>query len=169
MNYDPIPGKILCLDLARVSGWSAGRKGDDPPAMGAIEIPTQMSYGRKLMAAENAIIDLIEFHRPARVIAEAPLSLGAQHNNATARWLFGILAYAHGEAARYGIDLEEVRADDVRMAVLGQARITKDEKARGLTMKDIAMRYCRLRRWEPPTHDAADAAIMFHYVTTRLG
>jgi hypothetical protein len=63
--------------------------------------------------------------------------------------------------------VEEIDCDKYRQAVLGQSRLTADQKARGLTMKDLSMRYCRYRGWTPPTHDAADAAIMFHYTMTR--
>jgi Holliday junction resolvasome RuvABC endonuclease subunit len=135
--------------------------------MGAIEIPPGLSYGQKLMRAENSLIDLIETHRPSRIVCEAPLRLKAQSNAATARWLYGILAYAHGESARYQIPVEEIEADKCRKAVLGQSRLTADQKARGLTMKSLSLRYCRYRGWNPPTHDAADAAVMFFYVMTR--
>jgi Holliday junction resolvasome RuvABC endonuclease subunit len=166
-DYAPLPGVILFLDLAGTIGWAAGRKGDDPPAMGAIKLPDGPHYGNRLMAAENALIDLIETHRPARIVCEAPLRLKAQSNAATARWLYGLLAYCHGEAARYQLPVEEVDADKCRKAVLGQSRVTADQKARGLTMKILSLRYCRYRGWNPPTHDAADAAVMFYYVMTR--
>src|SRR5271165_744254 len=151
---------LLALDLAGAVGWCCGEAGSKPQ-MGTYPLQ-KGSQGGRLMEFETFLEGLIARYKPDRVVVEAAIR---RWDRATTHQL-GLAAYTHGTVFRaLGISPAEVHVDTARNGVLGRCRLTAAEKAKQITLKDIVVAWARSRGWEPPTHDAADAALIWVYMT----
>src|SRR5271166_4896539 len=151
---------LLALDLAGVVGWCCGEAGSQPQ-LGAYPLH-KGSQGGRLMEFETFLAELLARYKPDKVVMEAAIR---RWDRATCHQ-HGLAAYAHGTVFRsLGISPVEVHVDTARNGVLGRCRLTPAEKTKQVTLKDIVMAWAHARGWEPPTHDAADAALIWVYMT----
>jgi hypothetical protein len=163
------PGGVLFLDLSKHIGWVYGHPADNAvPLWGGIGAPAEGSYGHVFNALMNALDDLLERHKPARVGIEDMIT--QRHNSTrTARLTPGIHAIADVVCYLHEIEPERVGVDRIRSAVIGRCRLTPLEKAvrPKLTVKTaIVEPWIAAHGWgEITSNDARDAAVGFAYLT----
>ena len=145
---------ILALDLASVTGWCHGVPGATrSPRIGVIRLrpnsATGAAYGVIGAGMEEWLCDLIPVIQPQLIIYEAPL---LRHKGAAAaRIALGLAMIVETVAHQFAVRAAENHAGNTRRLVMGKGNPTKDE----------IVAWCLAQGWNPPTHDAADAALLW--------
>lgn len=153
--------RLLCLDLASVSGWAAGTAGGSV-AFGSNRIaPAGASEGEFMLRAASWLKELMIVTAPRVIAYERPLDprrMGGATNERTFRRLISICHLSEMVAHGLGIyDVREVETADVRRYFIGGN--PKREEAKKLTM-----RKCRVLGHEPMDDNAADAIAIFYFM-----
>jgi Holliday junction resolvasome RuvABC endonuclease subunit len=158
MSDEPQP--VLALDLATVTGWCHGVPGAGTPRIGVIRLRpsgvTGEAYGAIGAGMEEWLCDLIPIVNPRVIAFEAPL---LRHKGAAAaRIALGLAMIVETVAHQFAVRVMENHAGNTRKIVMGKGNPTKEE----------VVAWCRQRGWQPPTHDAADAAVLWQLVSDIL-
>lgn len=150
-----MPGAVLALDMATRLGWACGAP-RARPAYGSV-----LLSGRERPARYAAFLDWLaaaaRIHRPARIVAEAPLASGDFAGRDAALLALGFMAHLETWAWDRSLPLELVAAGTARKAVLGRGSF-----ARG-TAKVVVTDWARREGFDPKDDNAADALVLWHY------
>lgn len=153
----PAGGRILALDIARKLGWAAGEAGARPH-YGSVALGGQ-NRAQVYASLLDYLDDAIRLHRPARIVAEAPLSHMAHRSEDVAFLLYGFKAHLELFAYDRSIPLDFVPFHQPRSAVLGRANFPKGQA------KVAVMAWCEGHDFSPADDNAADALILWHHAT----
>lgn len=156
----------MAADLATVSGFAV----TDPetpsrPILATIRLPAprfEGDYAPRYTALRMHLIRWFEAHRPAVLVFEAALILGApglKTNVHTARLLNGMAAIAEEAAHSHGIEVGEANNAEVRRHFIGTNRGRRAE------LKDAVMRRCSQLGWLPKNDNEGDAAATWDFQT----
>lgn len=143
----------LCLDLSLSVGWAFGLHDDPAPRCGVWLLPSSADLGRRYAALGNELADAIALFQPRLVLMEAPLV----RQDRSARLLLGLAAHVESTCYRWEVECREAHSGTVRKAVLGRGTFPKDQA------KPAVLAWCEARGWAVPSHDAADACVLFEY------
>jgi Holliday junction resolvasome RuvABC endonuclease subunit len=164
----PTIRRCLAIDLAtRTCGWAATGADGKLTAFDAWTLPGMADLGRLYAALRNTLADAIEVHRPERLVFAPALFRDAQ---TAARALLGLVAVTELTAFDYSVEALEIAESTARKAILGRGSFGERD-ARGKVIKGTgtaatkaaAMAWCEARGWHPPTHDTADAIVLWSY------
>lgn len=148
MPYNPVPGSVLALDMASVTGWAWGAP-RRAPLHGVYNLPRPgISLGAHYAAFTDALSDLLTIHQPEMIVMEAAMVAGSG-SALTTETALGRVGIVYLLGYRYEIEVEKVASQTVRKAVLGHGR-PDDPKA-------AVMAWARSKGLRPSTDDAADA------------
>jgi crossover junction endodeoxyribonuclease RuvC len=148
---------VLALDLSTKTGWCVGAPGSKP------------AFGRWLLGSSSAtpaapwcglldcLADAVVVHRPTRIDVEAPLPATSQKSQDIARLLIGLADMAQIFCFRRELPHAEHNAATVRRVVLGAGH--------GRAPKSEIIGWCRARGFDVIDDNAADAIVLWHYVT----
>lgn len=175
------PGGTLALDLGIHAAWAYGHAGDCPD-FGAWELPAKddlrgipldqrasILTGARGAALENELEDLMGLLRPRRMFFAVRFAA----NQTSAYLLTGLAVAAEISAYRAGVEtVEKVAEQTARLDVLGRGtfgerdpdnrgRIIKGTGSKGA--KDAAMAWCAAQGWQVPSHDVADALVIWQH------
>lgn len=153
------------MDLSSFCGWAYGGLTDPLPAFGVWQLPRIGGEGARYAAFENELAEAMDAWKPSRLVLEAPMSLMALIGASTLKVMcqqLGLRAIAYAEAWRASAAVNEVSADMVRLALLGQARFAKGQ------VKHEVVRYCRARGLAVRDHNAADACCVWFWLVGQL-
>jgi hypothetical protein len=150
-------GSVLALDMARALGWCAGEPGARPH-YGRVALNGQ-TRAHAYAALLDYLEDAIALHRPARIVAEAPLSPQAQRSEDAALLLFGLRAQLELFAFDKAIPVAFVPFHEPRGVVLGRSNFPKGQA------KIAAMTWCEAHGFSPSDDNVADALILWHHAT----
>jgi hypothetical protein len=158
-------GGVLSLDLSGHVGVCYAPLNlprDEPPAFATWHLPYVGGEGGRYAAFEDELGRTLDELEPSKLLLEAPLPLPAQTHMRTCQQQLTLRGIAYMEAWRASVAVFEVDALTVRGAVLGQARFSK-----GIAKREV-VQWCRRRGWKVPTHDAADAALLWEYYRRQI-
>ena len=96
-------GGVFALDLSSATGWAYGSPGDAAPLNG-VWLLAEGHNGRLFASFENELEDALLLHRPALVLAEAPLPPTTVSNAVVWRQQLGLAALAECAAFRHSTD-----------------------------------------------------------------
>ena len=148
---------LLTLDLATSTGWAAWRPGDSRVASGVVRMPkTGEDVGWFLDVFDARLRDLLTLHSPEMVVFEAPW-IGPNTHQDTARKLLCLAGMTELVCRRAGLRYREANNASVRKHFIGKGR--GDRR----TLKDMTMRACQQRGWDPENDDEADALALLDY------
>lgn len=147
---------VLCLDLARKLGWCVGIPGARPH-YGTVEL-RGATHGAVYASLVDWLEDAIRLHRPAEIIAEAPLVRGDHAGMDAGRLALGMIAHLELVAHDHSIRLLEEHVSRTRKHVIGRGNF-----ARG-TAKSEVMAWCRANGFDPGDDNAADAIVLWKHV-----
>ena len=172
---------LLALDLGATIGCAAG----DPAALRssyryvpevfveAWALP-KGDRGRRFASAENEVIAAIKRFKPDVICKEAQLhpSRGKTTANVIA-FHSGLHALVESAAWRsgykVGVNVIDVPADEVRNGILGRCRLTREERYRELSMKDVVGTRLEQLGWPIGlNHNSADALALWLYKAMQL-
>jgi Holliday junction resolvasome RuvABC endonuclease subunit len=120
---------ILAFDLATTTGYCYGAP-PDRPHFGHFRLPkTGSDVGRFLIAAEQALGEIIAVANPTLVVFEAPI-LVKVGQLATLRKLYGLAGMLEVVASRRGVEVAEVSTTTVKKALTGSGRADKSDMIR---------------------------------------
>ena len=145
---------VLALDLSTRVGWAYGGR-TVKPAYG-VWMLGDGGLGRRCSCLANELEGAIQLFRPDLIILEAPLPAQRQASTHVARIQFGLAAVAEMIAHEWDVKCEEERAETVRGALFGKARVDKDR----------VMAWAKDQGHRPPDHNAADAIALMTYRLT---
>lgn len=143
---------ILALDLSTRTGWAVGEDYASP-RHGVWVLPSMVNLGACTSALAASLEDAIAVFKPALVIMEAPLPPQAQTAMNTARLQFGLAAVTEMICHERNVPCEEARADEVRLRLMGRARVDKE----------TVIAWCREQQWRPAESNDADALALLRY------
>lgn len=163
-----LPGGVLTLDLASVTGWAYGHLSDQSPRFGTWHLPHTGGEGARYAAFENELAAAMDAMQPSHVVLEAALSFQALLGVSNMRVMcqqYTLRGIAYAEAWRASCPISEVSADIVRREILGQAHWPKDQ------VKRAVVRYCLRLGLRVPDHNAGDAVLtwLWHVGQMRSG
>jgi hypothetical protein len=160
------PGGVLWLDLGGAFGWAYGHAGETPLA-GVYDLPSLTTgIGRRCGAFENALLELLGQFRPTFVGIEAHMPAKHQKSEAAAVSAIGLYAVASVACWRNDVRSETRAVDTVRSSVIGRCRLTEQERAAKLDVKDAIVRpWIDHMGWKIHDHNARDAAVGWAYDT----
>jgi len=153
--------RCLGLDLSLHAGWAFGDKGQTPMA-GTWTLPgfDDANLDRTMSSIESSVRAIVRAEGIERVAIEAPLMLKGKlaHGTRSLMMLSGAAgAGAWSGGARW---IKRPAPNTWRKAVLGQGFPDKP--------KEAALAYCAMMGWKITEHDAAEAALLFHWASTQL-
>lgn len=146
---------VVALDLATTTGWCAGHVGGRA-TVGSWTFSAPRR-GERFTAAADAINDLVLSRRPAEIAFEAPLPV-MQRTYEVAATLWGLAMLAEYVAARHSIRVCLVNVGEARRAVLGTARIGRQDEA-----KAAVDRLLRAQGHRIDQPDARDAFVVWKH------
>lgn len=159
---DRVTGPVLTLDLAKKLGWCAGVPGDRPH-YGTVELRGH-THGAVYGALVDWLEDAIRLHRPAEIVAEAPLVRGDHAGMDAGRLALGMIAHLELVCHDHSIRLLEEHVSRTRKAVMGRGNFAKG------TAKQEVLAWCRAQGYAPPDDNSADALVLWRHVEMlRLG
>lgn len=153
----PAGGSILALDMARTLGWAAGEAGARPH-YGSVALGGQ-SRAQVYASLLDYLDDAIRLHRPARIVAEAPLGHMAHRSEDVALLLYGFRAQLELFAYDKALPVEFIPFHLPRSVVLGRANFPKGQA------KIAVMTWCEAQGFSPADDNAADALVLWHFAT----
>lgn len=143
--------------MATRFGWACGAPGGRP-AYGSV-----LLSGRERPARYAGFLDWLDdaarVHKPARIVAEAPLASGDFAGRDAALLALGFGAHLEMWAWDRSIPLEMMHAGTVRKQVLGRGTFPKGEA------KGAVIEWARREGFEPGDDNAADALLLWHAAT----
>ena len=150
--------RVLCLDLATVTGWAEWSPGDKFPRSGTVRLPsTGKEVGRFLVAYEKWLDGFLKVSRPDVVVFEAPV-LGPKTHIDTARKLMCLAGNTEMIALKNGIDRHwEVKVQTVRKHFCGTGN------GPSAKMKKLVQEACLARNWRFKDDNEADALAILDY------
>lgn len=152
---------LLCFDLATRTGFAYWRPGIKVIS-GHFSMPkTGNDVGWFLDDFEIRLREMFEFYKPERCVFEAPW-VGEKTSQDTARKLLCLAGVTEMVARRNRAACSEANNASVRKHFIGKGR--GDRK----TLKDMTMRACRERGWDPDNDDEADALALLSYAADLL-
>lgn len=157
-------GGILALDLSGTVGF-AYAVATETPICGVWKLPPLCDMGRVFAAHENELIDRLSMWKPRLCIMEAPLPPQGQTHALTMRLQVGLAAITECTCYRWETMCREQAASTVRKHVIGRAHWGGKGE-----IKPAIMAWCKERGFSDlPTHDAADALVLWHYAVSMNG
>lgn len=118
--------------------------------------------GARAVTLENTLADFIAAHGVEYVVlAERQVIQGKQGGSWSVALGFGLDAVVQAECYRANIACRVTPESTVRRDMLGKAGRTEE-------MKALAVRWCRKQGIDVPTHDAAEAAVMWRWTRDEL-
>jgi len=158
-------GGILWLDLGGGFGWAYGHAGDEP-ITGAYDLPPADRVGERAGRFENALLELFGDFRPRFVGVEAHMAAKAQKSEAAAVSAIGLWVMTAAACWRNDLPCVPRSVSTVRCAVIGRDRLTPEEKAAKLTVKEaIVEPWIKGMGWRVFNHNARDAAVGWAFET----
>jgi Holliday junction resolvasome RuvABC endonuclease subunit len=147
----------LGLDLASTVGWACGAAGERP-RLGSVKLggPTRAA---RYAAFLEWLDDAAATYGVASVVFEAPFVGGDFKGADAARMALGLVAHLDLWAWDNAIPLAEVHVGTARKDVLGRGNFPKG------TSKAVVLDWARAEGFDPPTHDAADALVVWAHHT----
>lgn len=109
---------------------------------------------------------MLEQHKPARVVYEAPLPPNLQGDRETCYITYGLAVAAEACAWRAGIEVFSHSSTTIRSAVIGRAHLTEEEKRsrpRPTVKTAIVAPWIKAQGWNVPENNAADAVVCWAY------
>lgn len=157
----------LTVDLGVSTGWAFGRVTDNKPLLGVWLLPEKAPIEERYVALDNELHDAFMVHQPSRFVVAARFFA----KQTSAEFLMGLYAIAIAAACRAGVPSYKVAESTAREKVLGRGSfVTRDPitkkpiKGSGTEgAKAAALQFCQIMGWNAPSHDAADAAIVWEY------
>jgi hypothetical protein len=160
-----MPGPVLALDLASVSGWAVGEPGAKPEH-GSIRFASAgASHEAIFAAAYNWTQRMINTYEPGLIVWEAPMptsfSRGMTTTNVTTL-LYGLPAVI-GTASylRKIYNVRKANTKDVRMHFIG----SNPKRAKA---KPMVIRQCRAMGWDVVDDNEADALATHSYMCSLI-
>jgi hypothetical protein len=159
------PPRIWSFDIATTTGFAEGYAGDRP-LLQAIKFSREMDGDYDVEArALKWIAEKLALGRPDFAFIEAPFAgnsqssrgKGHQTTYAVTRRLLGLAAIIGAALRAKRVPVRDVSIQAVRKRFLGDGRLSGD------VAKKRAFALCKELGWDPPNHDAADAAAVFHF------
>jgi hypothetical protein len=161
----------MTLDLATVTGHAFGIPGETITYGSTRMGHPGASPGAKLHAFREWFWDFTEAHRPLALVFEAPFNLAMMSrtdkknkfmtNEATIRFLFGIVAVAEEAAIARRIEIiKEVGVQDVRAHFVGQRTFRQGGRE---AAKKATIARCYQLGWTPIDDNCADALAIWSY------
>jgi hypothetical protein len=159
---------ILALDLSSVTGFAWGHHDAEIPVFGTWHLPVHLGRGATFAALENEIDDMLGGHTipgvlAAEVVMEAPLDRAMQavgegrRNEAAAYQQFALAACTEATCYRHTVPCSAIHCNVARKNVIGSGMIPKGQA------KAVVLRYCAMRGWAVPDHNAADACVLWQH------
>lgn len=166
MRLDPNPrlfpdvetGGSGFFDLATMTGWAYGQPAEKP-SCGVFDLKGNHEDGSLFSSLYEALADFIEWFKPSRLYAEAPLPPGTRSNMDAWIILIGMVGVARCVGAQYGLSIRLISASTIRGEVLRGLPWNQGLK-KG---KPVIMQWCHDQGLNPPAHDAADALVGLEY------
>lgn len=181
----PGPGGILAIDLGVHAGWCYGNVHDLVPDFGGWELPvpadlTDVSVthrddvlvGARGAALENELEGLMALLRP-RYMA---MALRFAASQTSAYLLTGLAVAAEISAYRQNVLPSKVAESEARKHVLGRGSFSErdpDNQNRAIKgtgterAKKAAVAWCLGKGWKVPTHDVAEACVIWEFERRR--
>lgn len=165
--HAPRWGRILFLDLGRVTGWADGDPAAQYPESGAIELgrPGAPSAGQYKTLMLWVLERIRSSPDPIRMVCfESPIAhLVIRQSAATKRILLGYPAVVETAAALSNIaDIREASIADIRRNLLGRG-ISKKEDA-----KTVVQQHLRALGVPFGDHNSADAVAGWYFACTAV-
>lgn len=154
--------KILALDVATQCGIAVGDSRGKPKAW-SVDLGQGRSEDHRFSEALRLAHGLIATHKPDLIVIEA--FIGGKHASA---FLIGLVACIRGCAANQGVKCEMVFPATARKHFIGKALTSRDfpgmkaAKAK-IEIKKTVLHYCKLRGWNAPDLDSADALAVWDW------
>lgn len=142
---------ILALDLATRTGFCRGQVGAARPIISHVDLakPKDRGYGPLGASFTGWLYDQIEVEKPSLIVFEAPLPF---HSGiAAGRIALGLAMLVEEVAYRMEVPTRECTVGWVRKTAMGGGKQTKEQ----------VMAWAKGLNWDPPSHDAADAAALW--------
>lgn len=142
---------ILALDLATRTGFCRGKVGAPRPIISHVDLTAAKNrgYGALGSSFTGWLYDQIELEKPSLITFEAPLPF---HSGiAAGRIALGLAMLVEEVCFRMEVPVRECGVAWVRKTALGSGRQTKEQ----------VMDWANKQNWDPPSHDAADAAALW--------
>lgn len=149
---------ILALDLATTAGWCFGMPGTTP-RLGAVQLAPDGNIGARGCALVDWLDDHHAVFQPDLIVFEAPLPRGQHSGIQAGRIALGLAMACEMYCYRAAVRCAEGNVNAARKIVLGKGNASKDE----------AIAACRAAGLAPPTHDAADAWVLWSYACKLRG
>jgi len=147
---------VLCLDLARKTGWAVGVPGQRPHC-GVVEL-RGASNGALYASLVDWLEDAIRLHLPADIVVEAPLHRGGHAGQQAALLALGMLAHVELVAHDHAIRCLSEHVQTTRKQVMGRGHFPKG------TAKDAVAEWCRSKGYDAPDDNSRDALLLFLHV-----
>lgn len=150
---------IFAFDVASNMGVAEGRAGARPRLYSERLVKDGDNEGDAFARAIKWVKQRTDLDRPDFAYIEAPIpavALSGRTNAATLAMLWGLAACVEGTLRARNIPTKRVNIQRVRKAFIGQGNLP------GAEAKRRTMVLCKALGWEPPNHDAADAAAVWN-------
>jgi len=144
------------FDLATRTGWAYGHPGV-LPSCGVFDLKGSAEDGTLYAALYECVCDFIEWHKPTRLYAEAPLSPQGTKSNMNA-WLIliGMVGVVRCVGAQYGLRVRLMNLSKIRSDVLSGLPWNQKQKN---GKKPVVEQWCADQGIFTPDHNAADAVV----------
>jgi len=152
--------KIWGLDIASHTGVAEGVVGERPRLYTMHFVKEHDTHDDACGRAIAWVAERTSIERPDLVYMEAPIpnaAMAGRTNADTMALLFGLAASIGGTLRARGIPVRRVNIQKIRKHFIGVGNLKGPEAKR----RTVAL--CKALGWEPPNHDAADAAAVWHY------
>jgi hypothetical protein len=150
--------RVLAVDTAVVTGIA--HDGDAPyvPVLASFRLPAEADDSLRCHVLAQQLRRLVAAVKPALIVFESPMPYGGKGHET--RWA------SLRKGAEYGAIVQLV-AGDHGIECLEEAPQTVRkhfvEHGRPRNAKFAVMARCQELGWQPPDHNAADAAALWHY------
>jgi hypothetical protein len=151
--------EIFGLDVASTMGVCEGVPGQTPRLYTVRLAAGEDDHGASFAKAIKWMAQRLLVTHPRAIIIEAPIPAAAMNgatNANTLAVLWGLAACIEGTARAKSIPVRRVNIQRVRKSFIGAGNLKGPEAKR----RTVAL--CRALGWNPPSHDAADAAACWH-------
>lgn len=154
--------RLLCLDLATVSGWAAGPP-SATPAFGSFRIHGS-ELGRFMAEFVEHLERVFALTRPTLIVFEAPIIRQKHSSLATVRKLTGLACMTEVFAHAKEIPVREAGGDEITRALLGRARFPGGRKEK----KAATVSACKALGFAVRDDNEADAVALWLYAAGML-
>lgn len=169
-------GTVYAYDLGQTAGWCRGAPGR-PPESGSWTLYKSSEGIEQGFANFIACLqEQFEEDAPNLVVWAQPLSPQANRDrgasSAALRSQFGFRAILAGMAIRYGAKVKEISEATARKHFIGQGRLSKQQSADEVEIKDLVLARCHQIQLFPRSvldTDRADACCLHDWATAFYG